>query len=259
MREDSRRGAPRQSRAAGRGGAGRDMRGRPTSDMRGRPTIGRGGPGGSRPGGDPARSAAAGRPAASAADVARLTSLIEPVLMAMEIDLETVKLASAGRRRVLRVVVDADGGLSLDEIAEISREVSARLDSKNAMGDAPYTLEVSSPGVDRPLTQPRHWRRAIGRLVVVPVGADNHQPERDPAAGPGTKARVVDADLDGVTLDIDGTRRTVRYSELGPGRVQVEFGHFPDSEDVDEAEGRGDLDDFDESWDGPDEEGPDGH
>jgi ribosome maturation factor RimP len=260
MGQDSRRGAPRQSRAVGRGGAGRDVRGRPASDMRGRPAAGRGGPGGSRPGGDPARSAAAGRPVgASAADVARLTSLIEPVLMAMEIDLETVKLASAGRRRVLRITVDADGGLSLDEIAEISREVSARLDSKNAMGDAPYTLEVSSPGVDRPLTQPRHWRRAIGRLVVVPVGADNHQLERDPATGPGTQARVVDADLDGVTLDIGGTRRTVSYSELGPGRVQVEFGHFPDSEDVDEAEGRSDLDDFDESWDGPDEEGPDGH
>jgi hypothetical protein len=105
MREDSRRGAPRQSRAAGRSGAGRDVRGRPTSDMRGRPAIGRGGPSGSRPGGDSARAAAASRPAAAtAADVARLTSLIEPVLMAMEIDLETVKLASAGRRRVLRII-----------------------------------------------------------------------------------------------------------------------------------------------------------
>jgi ribosome maturation factor RimP len=165
----------------------------------------------------------------------------------MEVDLEAVRLAQAGRRRVLRVIVDADGGLSLDEIAEVSREVSARLDSKDAMGDAPYTLEVSSPGVDRPLTQGRHWRRAVGRLVVVPL------------AGSDTQARVVDADPDGVTLDIGGTRRTVSYSELGPGRVQVEFGHFPDSEDVDEAAGRSDLDDFDESWDGPDEEGPDGH
>ncbi len=253
MREGSRRGAPRQARAGGRGGAARDGRARGSG--------GRGaGPGATRSGQAGIRPAPGSRGAApGAAESARVASLIEPVLRAMDIDLEAVKITSAGRRRVLRVIVDADGGVSLDEIAEVSREVSARLDAKDAMGDAPYTLEVSSPGVDRPLTQPRHWRRAVGRLVVVPVAPGDAASQRDEQAGPVEhEARVIDADEDGVTLEIGGERRTVTYRDLGPGRVQVEFGHFGGPEDVDEEAGY-DFDDVGESVDGPDEEGPDGH
>jgi ribosome maturation factor RimP len=239
MRENARRGAPRQVRADGRVGAGRDGRGRNSA--------GRGsGPGSARQAldgrpGHGNRGRAPGSSAPAAVDTARVTSVIEPVLHAMDIDLETVKVSRAGRRRVLRVIVDADGGVSLDDIAEVSREISARLDAKNAMGDAPYTLEVSSPGVDRPLTQPRHWRRAIGRLVVVPLTDDNTDVQQDSPADPGTlTARVLDADQEGVTLEVDGAKRTVRYGDLGPGRVQIEFGRLSDEED-------------------PDEEGPDGH
>jgi len=82
------------------------------------------------------------------------------------------------------------------------------------MGDFPYTLEVSSPGVDRPLTDYRHWRRAVGRLVRVPVA--------DSGAVAG---RVLSADADGVTLDVEGARRRFAYGVLGAGAVQVEFGH----------------------------------
>jgi len=167
--------------------------------------------------------------------------VIEPVVHAMEIDLEGVRITTAGRRRVLRVIVDADGGVSLDDIAEVSREISARLDAKNTMGDAPYTLEVSSPGIDRPLTQPRHWRRAIGRLVIVEVTENDHDSQQGSPASPVTlTARVIDADHDRVTLEADDAKRTVNYGDLGPGRVQVEFGRLSDGED-------------------PDEEGPDGH
>src|SRR5262245_45601102 len=106
----------------------------------------------------PRPAPAGGRNAAAlAADSERLARLIEPAVHAMGMDLEGVRLTSAGRRRLLRVTVDADGGVSLDNIAEVSRELSARLDDAAAMGEAPYTLEVSSPGTDRPLTEPRHW------------------------------------------------------------------------------------------------------
>lgn len=268
MRENSRRGTPRQARADGRLGAGRDGRGRSSA--------GRGsGPGGGRPGydgrpGPGNRGSAPGASGSAAADTARVTGVIEPVLHAMDIDLEAVKIARAGRRRVLRVIVDAEGGVSLDDIAEVSREVSARLDAKNAMGDAPYTLEVSSPGVDRPLTRPRHWRRAIGRLVVVPLTDSDHGSEPDSPAEPGTQTgRVIDADQDGVTLEIDGSQRVLRYAELGPGRVQIEFGRLPDG-DTDEADGAGDVGDSGAGGPrgapgsrppgpAPDEEGPDGH
>jgi len=251
MRENSRRGAPRQARAAGRAGTPRDARGR-GSGGRG-PGAGRSGYDGGRPG-PGNRGSAPGT-----ADTARVASLIEPVLKAMDIDLEGVKIAAAGRRRVLRIIVDADGGVSLDDIAEVSREVAARLDARNAMGDAPYTLEVTSPGVDRPLTQPRHWRRAIGRLVVVAVTEEDHPSRQESPGSPvDHEARVIDADQQSVTLEIGGAQRTVSYSLLGPGRVQVEFGRLPEDDDADPA-GPGDPSSPDESRNGPDEEGPDGH
>ena len=85
----------------------------------------------------------------------------------------TCRVSRAGRRHVVRVIVDADGGINLDAVADVSRAVSAALDAaEEAGGDilaGEYQLEVSSPGVDRPLTLPRHWRRNVGRLVKVTV------------------------------------------------------------------------------------------
>ncbi len=156
------------------------------------------------------------RPAAVGApvDEDKIADVIRPVVAAAGMDLEAVRVSAAGRRRLLRVVVDSDQGVSLDDAATISRQLSAALDGTPVMGDFPYTLEVSSPGVDRPLTDPRHWRRSAGRLVQVT------------AADAGTvTGRVVAADLDGVTLDIGGDRRRFGYAELGAGAVQVEFGH----------------------------------
>jgi ribosome maturation factor RimP len=165
------------------------------------------------------------------ADQAELTRVLAPVVHAAGADLESVKITAAGRRRLLRVYVDADGGVGLDEIALISRELSARLDATGAMGEAPYTLEVSSPGVDRPLTQPRHWRRAAGRLVRVPLAASQNgtSPASPPPAARRAaqiEGRVVTASDTEVTLDIAGEQRAFRYAELGPGRVQVEFGRL---------------------------------
>jgi ribosome maturation factor RimP len=247
MRDNSRRGTPRQARVSGRAANRRDAGGRVSA--------GRGsGPGSGRPGFDGGRPGPGNRGSApGSSDKARVAGLIEPVLTALDMDLEALTIRMVGRRRVLRIVVDADGGVSLDDIAEVSREVSARLDANDAMGDAPYTLEVSSPGVDRPLTEPRHWRRAIGRLVVVPLNDQDHYSQRGSPAGPVERmARVIGADHQGVTLELDGAQRTVSYGQLGPGRVQVEFGRLADDD-------AGDLDGPGESAGSPDEEGPDGH
>jgi ribosome maturation factor RimP len=164
---------------------------------------------------------------------AEVEGLLEAVVQAAGLDLESARMGAAGRRRVLRVVVDADGGVGLDDIAQISRKLSARLDAAGAMGEAPYTLEVSSPGVDRPLTQRRHWRRAVGRLVSVSLtGVEPATSSRPTQAGDGLPAiegRVIAAGDHGVTLEVDGDHRQFGYAELGPGRVQVEFGR-PDVE-----------------------------
>ena len=109
----------------------------------------------------------------------RLAGWIEPVVGAAGYDLEELVVTPAGRRSIVRVVVDRDAGVTLDDIAEVSRAVSDVLDANDdGMGRAPYVLEVTSPGVDRPLTEPRHWRRNAGRLVTVAIGpagaADRH-------------------------------------------------------------------------------------
>ncbi len=159
------------------------------------------------------------RPAPGPVDDRRLAGLIRPVVAAAGMDLESVRVTVTGRRLLLRVVVDSDHGVSLDDAALVSREVSAALDASDVMGEVPYTLEVSSPGVDRPLTEPRHWRRAAGRLVRVKAGAD------------GTvRGRVLVADAEGVTMDVDGVERRFAYGDLGAGAVQVEFGRVPDAE-----------------------------
>ena len=176
----------------------------------GQPSPGQPSPGRPRAGQQRPRQAAVG----GSLDEGRIADVIRPVVTAAGMDLESVRVSAAGRRRLLRVVVDSDRGVSLDDAAAISRKLSAALEAAPVMGDFPYTLEVSSPGVDRPLTEPRHWRRATGRLVEVTV-AD---------AGP-VSGRVVAADADGVTLDVEGERCRFGYPALGAGAVQVEFGH----------------------------------
>jgi len=137
----------------------------------------------------------------------RVRSALAPVVTAAGFDLEDVTVSAAGRRSVIRVIVDRDGGVDLDAVAEVSRVVSDALDSAESVGDAPYTLEVTSPGVDRPLTEPRHWRRATGRMVK---------------AG-GLTGRVVAADDEAVTFDVNGESRTISHADLAPGHVQIEF------------------------------------
>jgi ribosome maturation factor RimP len=141
-----------------------------------------------------------------------LEQLLQPVVSAAGLDIEGVEVAAAGRRQVIRVYVDQDGGVDLDTVAEVSRTVSAALDRTGLLGDAPYVLEVSSPGVDRPLTQPRHWRRSAGRLVRIGL-----------AGGGELTGRVLGADETGVVVDDAGTERHLAFAEIAAGRVQVEF------------------------------------
>ena len=141
-----------------------------------------------------------------------LLRLLTPVVAERGLDLEDVQVTPAGKRRLLRIVVDQDGGVELDSVAAVSTAVAAALDDSDVMGGSPYVLEVTSPGTDRPLTEPRHWRRARNRLVEATV-AD---------AGTVT-GRVLEAGDDGVLLDVAGEQRLIGWPELTGGRVQVEF------------------------------------
>ncbi len=145
--------------------------------------------------------------------------LVDP-LSAMGLDVEAVEVTPAGKRRVLRVAVDKDGGVTLDDVADATREVSRVLDDSDVMGEMPYTLEVTSRGVDRPLTLPRHWRRNADRLVKL-TRAD----------GTELTGRITSSDDDAVTLDVDGEPTVVAYPDVAKAFVQIEFNRKSEKKD----------------------------
>ena len=155
----------------------------------------------------------------------RLIELLTPVVAGTGHDLEGLEVTPAGRRRVVRLLVDGDSGVTLDDIAEVSRAVSEALDDIDAREPAllagAYVLEVSSRGVDTPLTEPRHWRRNLGRLVTAELSDGSRR------TGRVTRTTGEAVLLDDRWLPLDGVVR---------GRVQVEFAraHDPDDPDPDD-------------------------
>ena len=156
-------------------------------------------------------------------DERRLREVVTEVTAQAGYDLEELAVRSAGRRRVVRVVIDGDSGVTLDAAAEVSRAISERLDESgpdDPAGSTPYTLEVTSPGVGRPLTLPRHFRRARTRLVVVRAA--------DGATTTGHVLGVTDTSL---TLVLSGrtgvSQIEVPLAEIDHAKVEVEFHPAP--------------------------------
>lgn len=141
-----------------------------------------------------------------------LENLVEATVTALGFDLEALDLTPAGNKRVLLIALDRDGGIGIDHIIDATRALSEVLDSSDVMGEEPYTLEVTSRGVDRPLTLPRHWRRNEGRLVRLRLGDDDSSVD----------GRIGASDDTGV--DIVG-RATTRYSydQINSALVQIEL------------------------------------
>jgi ribosome maturation factor RimP len=141
-----------------------------------------------------------------------IESVVRDAVAGTGFELENLEEVRAGQRRLIRVVIDSDTGVGLDDIAAVSRAVSLALDQHDKLIAAPYHLEVTSPGVDRPLTAPRHWRRNRLRMVRASL-----------LAGGELIGRIGDCDDDGVTLLTSGALRRVRYTELRRAVVEVEF------------------------------------
>lgn len=146
----------------------------------------------------------------AASDLLRV--VIEPIVTAEGLDLEELDVALVGRRRRVKVVVDGDGGVDLDRCAALSRVISDELDRSDVTGDESYTLEVSSRGVSRPLTESRHWRRNVGRLARVAF-----------TAGGELTGRIRSATDASAVVDVAGEEREVRYSEVAKAKILVEF------------------------------------
>ncbi|QQS01023.1 MAG: ribosome maturation factor RimP [Austwickia sp.] len=163
-----------------------------------------------------------------------IAGLLGPLLTPMGLVVEDVAVTPAGKRRLVRISVDRDTGalppqddsspvppISLDEVAEAARVIDAALDEREPFGDAPYVLEVTSPGVQRPLTEPRHYRRNVGRLVELSLREGTIVAGRLVAAGP---AQLTVAGADDV-------RRVLELADVARGRVQVEFARADESAD----------------------------
>ena len=153
---------------------------------------------------------------------ATVTSLVAPVVASCGLEVDRVDVLPAGKRRVVRIFLDGDGpegpGPSLDEIADATRAISKVLDDAPAMGSQPWTLEVSSRGVSRPLTQEKHFRANVGRL-----GALTTESER-------LTGRIV-AVADGrLTLDVEGEQHTVPLQQIERAQVKLELNRSLDDE-----------------------------
>jgi ribosome maturation factor RimP len=158
-----------------------------------------------------------------------VAAVLAPAVESAGLELEDVELRAVGRRLVLRVLVDSDHGVTLDEVATASRAVAEALDTTDVLGDEPYTLEVSSPGVDRPLTAPRHWRRNVGRLVAV-VLTDGRE----------STGRLLAVSDDAAELEVNVkgriSRTTVALADVRRAVVQVEFSRVAEADLGDETD-----------------------
>jgi ribosome maturation factor RimP len=146
----------------------------------------------------------------------QLPGVLTPILAQFDLELEAVEVIPAGKRQLLRVVVDGDGatgtGPLLDDLAEASKALSAALDSSDVVGSTAYTLEVSTRGISRPLERPAHWRRNRGRLVAVTT-----------TDGATVTGRITGSDEQTAELDVDGQPQVVALAEVTKALVQVEL------------------------------------
>ncbi len=137
-----------------------------------------------------------------------ISAVITPALTSLGFYLEDLNITSAGRRSLLTVIVDADRHLSLDEVTVATKAISEIVENIPALGSSPFTLEVTSPGIDRPLTKPRHWRKNIDRLVKV-ITIDGSQ----------ILGRIKSASEDSAIVD----EQNIKYLDIKRATLEVEF------------------------------------
>lgn len=137
-----------------------------------------------------------------------ISAAITPALEALGFYLEDVTIISAGRRSMLTVIVDSDTHLSLDQVTSATKAIGEIVESIQSLGETPFTLEVTSPGLDRPLTKVRHWQKNINRLVKVVL-----------LDGLEIKGRIKDVNEVSATID----EKNISYSDIKRATLEIEF------------------------------------
>jgi ribosome maturation factor RimP len=145
--------------------------------------------------------------------VANLTELLTPAIKTLGFVLEEIKVTPVGKRRIIAVIVDQeDKNPNLDQVTVVSREVSNILDNYSQLGDQPFTLEVTTPGVDRPLVLPRHWQKNLGRLVKV-VKID----------GQTVSGRISSVSDVSAAIEVAGKSVEVLFGDVKRAQIEIEF------------------------------------
>ncbi|MBM3698850.1 MAG: ribosome maturation factor RimP [Actinobacteria bacterium] len=137
-----------------------------------------------------------------------ISAAITPALSNLGFYLEDVVITTAGRRSMITVIVDGDTHLSLDQVTQVTKAIGEIIENIQSLGQTPFTLEVTSPGIDRPLTKPRHWRKNINRLVKVVL-----------FDGKEIKGRVRDSTQISATID----EQAINLSDIKRATLEIEF------------------------------------
>ena len=151
----------------------------------------------------------------------QISELVTPAVSDQGFYLEDVHVATPGSHRIVTCIVDGDASLNLDQVTTVSRVISELLDEALFMGETPFTLEVTSPGVDRPLTQPRHFAKNVDRLLKI-IKLD----------GSEVTGRILSNTDHDVTLTVtvkkETIEQTVSLSEIKRAVVEIEFNRKDD-------------------------------
>ena len=137
-----------------------------------------------------------------------ISAVINPALATLGFYLEDITITTAGKRSMLTVIVDGDTHLSLDQVTAATKAIGELVENIQSLGDSPFTLEVTSPGIDRPLTKPRHWRKNIDRLVKIVL-----------QDGKEVKGRIKDASELSATVD----QQVILFTDIKRATLEIEF------------------------------------
>jgi ribosome maturation factor RimP len=138
----------------------------------------------------------------------QVLAVITPAIESLGFYVEDITITSAGKRSMLTVIVDGDTHLSLDQVTVATKAISEIVENLPTLGNNPFTLEVTSPGLDRPLTKPRHWRKNQDRLIKIVLND-----------GKEINGRIKDSTESAVTVD----DKTINFADIKRATLEVEF------------------------------------
>ena len=156
----------------------------------------------------------------------KLIAALEPPVAEMGFEIESLQIASIAKERIIRIVIDRDGGVSLDNVAQVSQRCSEILDTTESVANLDsYLLEVTSPGADRPLTLPKHWKRNIGRLVRFTFQNEESLIGRIIAVSDGEVELSLEADREKLKgrKTAQGPLKKYKFAEISKARIEIEF------------------------------------